>query len=315
MYALSAHGREEFPVGRALARHLTGTSQMVAANALLADGALPDGGAILTLPQFAICRFADAESINRVQWDGGHTVRLLEYGQRAEFAWKIEDSSLPTVSGTLLVEVDSTGELVLIGDAPTTPGGTAPALHSANTRADLERTLKRISESGSHDTFGLMAMLIPYTRRSVMSAAHRVYREIHGLPDDSGGPVIDAIESETVISRIVYGDDGSDSSVVTRLLRRCAVTDITVRKSTMNVIAWAIWSSAETAVRNTIGDPHAGRVIRRIARLINSTDPDEVLAAYRSAYPNARMGVSRVHAALTANATVSARSDTRGATG
>lgn len=306
MSTMPEHTRTTFPTGRTLARALTHISQESAAHTEL-ESSLGHGPAtIVQLPQVSEVNYDNSPSINRIEWDAP-TVAVVPLGTSRTFHWKVQDSTLPTLSGTLTVTIGGD----IIGTPPPTPPGLTHQATTATGSKHTKRILDRIAADGNYHLFALVTELTAFTKQAVAAAARRVYREIHDLPRDKPSdpviPAIDSVEADAVADRMLYGEAGSAASIIIRLLRRAALTDLTVRKSTMKVIATAIWSSAETHVRAAIGDPHTGRVIRRIARSINSSDPETVLAAYRHAHPDQSMGISRVQAALTADATASAR--------
>jgi hypothetical protein len=308
---MSSNIRESFPTGRTLAATLTGTARFVAAEKMLESHIdLPVFGTVVALPQFAIVEFEGREAINRIQWDAGMCVHVVSDDADLTLHWKIEDSSLPTQTGTFRVVPAPGGGHTSAGDLPRLAPGTEPRLIAGISSAAMRRHLSSGRDEGKVEMFSLVMFLLPYVRQSVESAARRVYREIHDVPsapDATVIPVIDQVESDIVVDKILYGEEGQDCSMMTRLLRRVAATDAVVKKSVMQFISTAIWSSAETHVRAYIGDPHAGRVIRRLARLICSAEPHVVLAAYREAYPNAQMGLARIRAALTSGATIGAQ--------
>lgn len=306
MNSMPAHTRVTFPTGRTLAKALTHISWEAAARTELETLDAQCPAIIVQLPQVGEVEYNGTHSINRIQWDTP-TVAIVEVGTTRSFRWTIQDSTLGTKTGQLTVTAG--------GDVTGTPPPTPPELTHRISRSSGHRRTKqildRIAADGNHHLFVLVAELTAFTHRAVSAAAKRVYREIHDLPredpDERVIAAIDSVEADAVVDSMLYGEPGESSSVIIRLLRRAALTDLTTRKSTMKIIATAIWSSAETRVRAAIGDPHAGRIIRRIARSINSTDPETVLAAYRHAHPDKSMGVSRIQAALTADATAAAR--------
>lgn len=295
---ISPRQKQSFPLGRTLAVLLTGTSHMVTAESIV-DSYQGGAASIVTLPQFAVSRFEGRQSINRIQWDGGAALVVVPLGERAVFSWKVEDSSLPQQGGLLAFNGED-----LAGDLPELVEGTEPAAMFCASAAAVARQLRRVAEEGRGQMIELVKYLAPYTLSSVHSASRRVYREIHDMNARPDFGVVDEFEAEAIADRLLYGEDGSSSSVATRLVRRVAATDAVVRKSIATYISTAIFSAAESYVRAFIGDPHAGRVIRRLARSIGSTDPFTVLEAYRDAYPETDIGIGRVTAAMSAGATV-----------
>lgn len=300
---LSHEARAKLPGGDTFATKLTRVSQLVAAEHLLGQldsielGA--EGASVIQLPQFAVTMFEGRRTVNRIQWDGNSSVRVVPLGSRVEIGWKVEDSTLPTEAGRVVV----TEIGVVDGELPQLVDGTEPVSSMVFSRVSLGRKLEMIAQAGRGEMVVLVKKLGPYTAYAVESAARRVYREIHDLQAMTV-PVIDRLEMETVTDLVLYGDRGTASSVVTRLVRRVAATDAVRKKSLLQVISWAIWSAAETNVRSYIGDPHAGRAIRRTAKLIKSRDPEKVLSAFRDSHPGTDVGINRVVSALSAGATV-----------
>lgn len=332
--------RQYFPTGRTLATVLTHVSRGMAADGIVAENAADlDESGIVLLPQFAIRDFDGSDSVNRIQWhgDSGRSVRVVPYGAIVKIPWTVQDSSLPELHGVLIASFGDSGAEIT-GDIPpmiradvagnlsrgssADVAGTSrrgrtfgnpiePSILQAFSRYELTRQLKRISEHGREQMFALSGLLNPYARDAVNGASLRVYREIHGLDSDISAArhIIDEIERDSVLDELMLGTHQADS-VVIRLIRRVAATDVTVCKSVMQVMATAIWSGAETQVRHHIGDPHLGRVIRRLARDLGyfagngDVDAGSVLEAYKQEFPDQRVGIGRVVDALTAGATV-----------
>lgn len=327
---------QHFPTGRTLAAMLTQISRGMAADGILETGGA-DGlseAAIVLLPQFSIREYEGRESVNRVQWDGdaGRSARIITAGQTATYTWTVDDSTLDTLTGT--ITVDFTGlDPVITGEMPPMIGLSEP---SKNTRmrdiinahrnappgevhlitgwnsTDISRHLRTISKRGTEQTHHLANLLLPFTRDATDAASYRVQAEITGAGDEYASHIVDKIERDRIADQIILGDSANDSITI-RLIRRVASTDITVRRSLMNVMGTAIWSAAETVVRQHIGDPHLGRIIRRIHRSLQALGPTEeitperVLAAYREKHPEARLGIGRVTDALSAGASIHAQ--------
>lgn len=325
--------RQLFPTGRTLAAMLTQVSRGMAADALLSFDAVHAGdeSAIVLLPQFSIRDFAGSESLNRVQWagDDGRATRIVQAGSRSVFEWKVEDSTLDTLSGR--ISVDFTGlDPVVSGDLPPVLGianaGNLAGLASERgarldaapgevivllgaTGAQVTRHLTQVSARGKEQTFYLATLLHPFACAAVNAASYRIHREINGLSATSRAThIVDELERDHLADQLMLGEHNTDSIAI-RMIRRVASTDMTVRKSTMTIMSTALWSAAETIIRKHIGDPHLGRVIRRIARDLQGLaadmpTPEEVLDAYKRVHPDARLGLGRVFDALTAGASV-----------
>lgn len=303
---LSGAVRAVFPTGENLARSLTDVARGHCATELLKD-VDPLASAVIALPQFATTLHNASRYINRIQWDGcpgaDRTVAVLAEGDEVELRWIVDDSGHVPQRGTVTLSVRD-GCASVRGNMP------EPAWDGQTVRiieGNCPAALRALAEDGRMAMFHLVDLLGAYARSSVESASRKVFREIHRLDaNESARGVIDRDEVEQVISRLLYGQDGEKSSVVTRLVLRTANTGLVIRKSVMEVVSRAIWSAAESQVRSLIGDPHQGRKIRRIAWDLKSNDPDLVLAAYRTRNPDHDVARGRVVAALTAGATISA---------
>lgn len=317
-----------FPTGRNLSVMLTNVSRGMAASALLGEnGANPADldldGSIIVLPQFSIREFDGSESVNRIQWSGesGRPVRLVPDTEAVTLRWSVQDSSLPELTGELSV-TPFAGSHIITGDIPPMIGlhaeleasPIAPAAIAVSGEHDVARQLGKITAAGRRDLFALTHLLTPFARDAVDSASMRVHREIHGLEErsEAAAHIIDAIERESVLDELMLGVRDNES-VVLRMIRRVAATDATVCKSVAIFMATAIRSGAETQVRNHIGDPHVGRVIRRLARELRQLDPNfevdpaAVLDAYKREHPKESIGMGRILDALTAGATISSQ--------
>ena len=332
--AMSDEVRQHLPTGDYLVQALTVISNGMAADALLdtflpepgtvnlaaataepstADP-LPSVGTIVALPQFAKVQVDGASQVDLVQWEGRSVVVVPE-GEDARLSWKVEDSSLPTLTGTLEV---AGGWDIISGDTPPTLSSIQVRAYPYSTPALAKAILRRLSKEGREKAFEATHDLTAFVTEAVSSASMRVFHELHDLKQGSQAQhVLDESEREAVVDQILYGSQGDsedqpgEASVTLRLLRRVAATDMTRLKSVVGVIGVNLWSSAaETHVRRFIGDPHLGRVIRRLAREIGSSDPDAVLDAYREKNPTKAIGIDRITSALSAGATIHAQAFT-----
>lgn len=304
--------RQQLPSGDTVVTKLTAASNGIAADAALNDDATDaiESGSIVTLPQYAFVKFEGSDITNLIQWGdadtGNGTTLLVADDEEVVIRWTIHDSTLDTMRGEVTVQPTTDGHEIT-GQIPPTRGQHLTQAKTFWTPQERDRMLTRLSQDGARQTFELARTLIPFARTAVRSASVRVYREIHDVPTTGGGAhVIDELEREQVLDNLMWGDGGSgaEGSVVTREIRRLAATDHALRKSVLQLLSTKVWSAAETHVRQYIGDPHLGRVIRRLARDIGTLDPESVLTAYREQNPDARVGMQRITAALTAGATL-----------
>jgi len=292
--------RELFPTGQTLSAKLSMIAQGMRAEVMLAERGL-HGDRLVLLPAFAAAHperdTSDGDRIALIQWSTGPV--LLGFSE-LESTWRISDSVLATATGraTIVLEEMDLGGLRFAE-------GTRVRTRRVHGAGGVRRELEAVRNEGRAASIELLRALTNFTRRAVERAGVRVYREITGTTS-SEQSVIDQIEEETIVDVLLYGDSSDDASTLLRLIRRSAASDVLATKSAAAYISAAVWSGAETEVRRKIGDPHAGRVIRRIARQIASRDAGEVLKAYRIARPGQSIGLSRIEAALSAGSSATA---------
>lgn len=297
--------RERFPTGRTFAEKLTSVSNGVAASAALLAGERHEEGSVVRLPQFATRDWQGTESINLIGWSVPGSCLIVPFGESKNVTWSVEDSTLETISGTITIVPHADGHIIT-GPLPPTPKEIAPEATPFYSSADAERLLKRVAKSGHESEFELTKLLSHHARNAVLSADVRVHREIYLADPASEGRVqhvLDDIEREAVTDKLLWGDV-EEGSITLRLIRRVAATELARRKNIVTIVSTGIWAGAETLVRQRIGDPHLGRVIRRLARALQTFDPERVLEEFKRAYPEQRVGRQRIVAALTAGATV-----------
>lgn len=127
----------------------------------------------------------------------------------------------------------------------------------------------------------------------------RVGSEPEGWAPSLNHGAVDAVALETLAGELLYGTADDGSSVIQRMVRRAALTNI----NNQPLGSWFgrnILPRAEEAIRRSIGDPHIGRKVRRIWREVGATNLDELLDAYRRTYPQDRIGRERAIAAISA---------------
>lgn len=303
--------RERFPTGKTLMGKLTLINRGRAAARLLAEE-LPQAGSIIELPRIAERDWHGTNSINVLQWSTGSTVLAVPAGDEAVAEWLMDDSKLEPLRGSLAFVPDITGHEVT-GALPDAEGEAQVRVHPYHSVAHAQAILTRIERVGRDAVFELTRLLAAPVALAVEGASMRVYREIHGIDEAPGTDqearhhVIDVHERESVTDRILWGDNGSDKGSVTlRLVERLACTDQCVKKSILAVLAINTRSIAETHVRRHIGDPHTGRVIRRLSRALQTIDPERIADEYNKMNPTQRITSFRVEAAMSAGATLDA---------
>ena len=170
------------------------------------------------------------------------------------------------------------------------------------TPARLHRTLTRIGREGDEAKWLLTEMWRPYVANLLHLASVNVGLEIGvATVESEKAGVIDDGEMDELRDRYMLGTEGGES-LFHRLIVR-ASSDL--RAGVGDRVAYIARNSlrdAEDAVRRQIGDPHTGRLVRRVwSTLGPGATFDDLRAEFAKSYPKlAGLGPSRAYAALTA---------------
>lgn len=133
-------------------------------------------------------------------------------------------------------------------------------------------------------------------RRANISLSIDVSGDLHCAPllDDNG--------VQQLVDVLLFGEGdaaASDSpSVVRRIIAKCLDPLSFARVEPSRFVQSEINRDAVWAVRHKLGDPHSGSKIRRVARDLDTDDPELVLEEYRNRFPAEKMGLRRVSHAL-----------------
>lgn len=261
---------------------------------------------ILVLPAFAGGMVPNSNAMARVHWDGG-TVHWGLPGTTTR-GWFVQRTTAERHRGTARITVTDTGQLTATG----LPAGTEPTWYPGTDT--LDATVQRLARGEAEAAFFAANRLARYLECLVVDRSLAVGGELRygdTWNDASREPThaIDATQRSAVVTELQFGTPGTTgTSAVFRILRTAAASPVLNRVPVSTYLHSRLRSSAETAIRRMIGDPHIGRIIRRYVRANwDAEHPpaslDEIAAALRRDMPAAgrgHIGVDRIRAALTA---------------
>lgn len=180
-------------------------------------------------------------------------------------------------------------------------GVPAPAAYVQSVSAmTVKRQLNAFVEAGTQARWALVQILEPQVKQAVIRASSMLARDldVHS--------VLDAQAQGEVVDKIVYGKQGTPSSVWRLIDRLTAPLTFNGVDPSM-YIRTDINRVAREAVRRQVGDPKLGTRVREVFRAHQPTSMEQFLAIYRAKYPEDRLAESRALAALSAGADVMAR--------
>lgn len=269
--------------------------------------------AILLLPHHACIQSDTKAGIRSVDayltWSTGSVIavpqggsvcakwHVVEHGQRRSGTsrFSIGDDNIAHVDG---VYPDAADQPLLVG---------------TERARDYPAMLGSLRERAQRSQWELLLALEHHVVVTLAAANRRVARELEGdldydvidlYVDRSNHGAVDQVSLEKLSSELLFGDDGgNDTSVVMRLVRRCATTAIN-QQPIPAYLAANIFSAAEEAIRREIKDPHIGRKVRRVARSLRGANFEDVIAEYRKVHPKDELGRRRALAALSAGKTI-----------
>lgn len=281
---------------------------------VLADIDLRKNYTILLLPHHTRLQSETKTGVRLVQahlsWSTG-SVLAIPAGEKVSARWSIVEHGSRT-SGRASFSIGAHGGPVRSG---TYPGEADEPTVAVGGRGAYGTLSNQLHDRSTGATWELLTALEQHVDISLAAANRRVARELEGdledesinvWADHSNHGAVDAVTLDKLAGQLLYGgNDSSDSSIIMRLMRRCATTPIN-QQPVGTYLAVNIFSAAEESIRREIKDPHIGRKIRRIARTLNTSDFEEIIAAYRRVHPKDELGRRRALAALSAGKTVDA---------
>ena len=269
--------------------------------------------AILLLPHHASIRSSTKIGIRPVDahlsWSTGSVIAVPR-GTQYTAEWHVVEHGRRR-SGTSLFAVVGADPAQVDGTYP--DGADQPRAIGTARAGDYPALLAGLRERARRAEWELLLALEHYLGVSLAAANRRVARELDGdldydavdlYADRSNHGAVDGVSLEKLAGELLFGrEDGGATSVVVRLIRRCATTAIN-QQPVPAYLAVNIASAAEEAIRREIKDPHIGRKVRRIARSLGNPDLEAVIAEYRKVHPKDELGRRRALAALSAGKTI-----------
>lgn len=241
----------------------------------------------------------------RVDWDGGPLL-VLDAEETRYLSWH-QIGMGHEARGVATIKVDSSGAATISGTPDAFPAIDFRDIPSPRAFKVLRR---KLASAGTDARWQLMQSIEWWARAKLDDANKVVSQDVAEL--EKRGyvrQVIDPVGLDTLVSKMLVGDDGADDSTISRLVERCLQPDQFQKVDPLHYITVSIRARAEEAVRSAIGDPHTGRKIRRIQEMTKAGSLDELVTAYREHYPKDRLARNRASAALTIGAMAEASAD------
>lgn len=229
----------------------------------------------------------------RLVWDGSPVQVFTNDEKSADLGWR--------VTGLGHDEKGQSG-VHLSGDigvqsAPQSAMELTPDVGAFSTSRGYVKLLTALVENGTAARWEIVNGFESFTRTKLARANSSVAAELGEYHNYAIASVIDEIGLDDLLSQMLYGDGGS--SVISRMVDRGLKPDTFNKVDPMHYFSANIRARAEEAVRRRIGDPKVGPKVRRIFIKSNAKNINELLEAYRAAYPRDALAKKRAIAALT----------------
>lgn len=197
---------------------------------------------------------------------------------------------------------DRRGEVTVCGDTVEVFPGVSVVCEPFSSARGLTRKVNQVRTAAHEAKWELTRLMERVVSDAVVKSGYRVGAEIGG--EGVAVRVLDDIEVEQVVSSIMFGRDGQDSSLLFGLLERTVARQEKFNIDVFHFLGMNLVSISESAVRRHIDDPHIGRKIRSIAREIGDSNLEAVMSEHNRRYPDSPVGVKRARNALSAGRSV-----------
>lgn len=277
---------------------------------------LPVRGAVIVLPTWtwglsainvgAKDRAKDGSRLSlpiQIGWDGGPLV-VLEEGETVTLSWwmvgmghsRRGEATVTCTDGT--DGVDGSFEWSAPESETTIPVPVRVTEASVPSWR-MRQVLDDLVEDGKLAMWEAMERYLAPALRAALRRSEQQLNaescETHGAPM---GSIFDPVTVDAIETRLLLGDEAKDGPV-RRLLLRCATnTGLFFRVDPQRFMITAIARDAKAEMRRTLGDPHIGPKVRRIALKLGTRDIDAILREYRERYPADNLSARRAEAAL-----------------
>ena len=250
----------------------------------------PAAGAVYRLPMFM------PDSNVAVSWDVPVTGLVLG-GETITATWRANDRQLGELTGTVNITGSCTGAEHM-----------APGVTHFTSPARLHYIITQIVTTGDVASWQLTSDFRPFVSMLVKRVSYQVAHEIGvetGADHQAG--VVDSVEIDEITDTYLLGN-GTERGLFYRLLCRASSPDLGDQSKVGDRITYIARNArrdAEDQLRRKIGDPHTGRMVRRVYHSMGKVvDFASLQEEFATQYPGqSRLGAERAHNALTLTAT------------
>lgn len=253
-------------------------------------GVLPDRGALVLLPQFALHRPAIDVGRKAITRPVMH-LRLV---------WDVPSVQVVSPGGAVTGRW-STSSLghALAGETTVRP----PRAYVFPTRRRGRQMVARLVRAGGQARGALLARFEPYVRVLVERANFAVSADLSRFAPDGAEErthrenLLDDESVEQVLTSVLYGTDDRQGDV-DRLIDRALDPHAFDRCDIDRHFRYNTWSRARSAVQRAVGDPHIGPKIRKLIGDGEQLTVAEAIDRYRALYPREHLSWDRATKAL-----------------
>lgn len=254
------------------------------------DGNTPMSGVVYRLPLFM------PQTNISVSWDVP-LAGVVSHGEAVTATWRANDRITGELSGTVVFG----GTLCGLEDM-------SPGVTAFTSPARLHHALKQIICTGDVASWQLTNDFRPFISMLVKRVSYQVAHEIgiNGEHDHRTG-VVDRVEIEEITDTYLLGN-GTERGLFYKLLCRASSAELGDQSKVGDRITYIARNArrdAEDQLRRRIGDPHTGRLVRRVYHSMGKVvDFAELQEEFARQHPGQkRLMHQRAHSALTVSAT------------
>lgn len=253
------------------------------------DVECPNVGVIYRLPTFL------AGTNISVSWDVP-VVGVVSGVDSLTAHWRAHDRATGELNGSVSISLTCL-----------TDEGMAPVISRFASPPRLHRALRQIVTEGETASWALADDFRPYVASLVRHVSHKVSHELGVVTDETDrSGVIDEVEVEQVADTYLLGN-GSERGLFFRLLYRAAsdLGDQSKIGDRVTYVARNALRDVEDQLRRKIGDPHTGRLVRRVYHSLGQeVSFEELKAEFSRQHPKqAGLAAERTYASLMVTAT------------
>lgn len=174
-------------------------------------------------------------------------------------------------------------------------------------RIDLIARLQQIAEDGRVATWNLITQVIEPMLRDIVQRKHSsVSKEVAGHIGGEERPLLDPIDIEEVVAKMVLGDGESPGSKVHAIVDKLILPESLLKVEPMRRLVGDLNRDAKWAVLSKLEDPRVGSFVRRAWASYGRPGPEETWERIRDEHPGMSISVQMVVRSLTAPGTAMA---------